>query len=404
MILIDDIVAEAPAMAALRRDLHAHPELAFDEQRTADIVAAQLTQFGIPIHRGLGGMGVVGVLTRGDSPRAVGLRADMDALPVAEQNTFAHTSRHPGRMHACGHDGHTAMLLSAAQHLARAGDFDGTVYFVFQPAEENGLGALRMIEDGLFERFPMEAIFAAHNWPGIPVGSFAVSPGPMMASCNEFTITIQGKGCHAAMPDQGVDPILVAFQLGQALQSIITRNVPPAENAVLSITQVQGGDALNVLPDQCVLRGTVRCFSVAVRDLIERRMREISEQICATFGARSEFFFKCNCPPTTNHLKETAFVQRVLSGLVGPDRMLPFQPTMSAEDFSFMLQVKAGCYFIIGNGDGDHRHSGHGLGPCSLHNPSYDFNDKLIPLGATAWVHIARDWLRQTNGGIHQLG
>ncbi len=394
MTLIDDIVADAPAMAALRRDLHAHPELAFDEQRTSDIVARQLAQWGIPVHRGLGGTGLVGVLKRGSGLRSVGLRADMDALPVAEQSSFAHASRHPGRMHACGHDGHTAMLLAAAQHLARKGDFDGSIHLVFQPAEESGLGALRMIEDGLFERFPMDAIFAAHNWPGLPVGSFAVSPGPMMASCNEFSITVHGKGCHAAMPDQGVDPILVAFQLGQALQTIVSRNLPPAEPAVLSITQVHAGDALNVLPDHCVLRGTVRTFSLPVRDLIERRMREMAEQLCAAFGARCELAFKCNCPPTTNHPVETAFVQRVLSGLVGAERVLPFRPTMSAEDFSFLLQAKAGCYFMIGNGEGDHRQSGHGLGPCALHNPSYDFNDAMIPLGATAWVHIAQQWLR----------
>ena len=404
MRLIDDIIIEAPAMAALRQDLHAHPELAFDEQRTAQVVAAQLTQWGITVHRGIGGTGVVGVITRGNCKRAVGLRADMDALPVAEQNTFTHASRNSGRMHACGHDGHTAMLLAAAQYLARAGDFDGTVYLIFQPAEESGLGALRMIEDGLFERFEMEAIFAAHNWPGLPVGSFAVSPGPMMASCNEFSITIMGKGCHAAMPDQGVDPILVAFQIGQALQSIITRNVSPAESAVLSITQVNAGDALNVLPNECVLRGTVRCFSVPVRDLIERRMREIAEQICTAFGASCDFFFKCNCPPTSNHPRETAFLQRVLLGLVGTNQLLPFQPTMSAEDFSFMLQAKAGCYFMIGNGDGDHRHGGHGLGPCSLHNPSYDFNDTLIPIGATVWVQLAREWLRAPLGETDQIG
>jgi len=398
MTLIADIVAQTDRFTTLRRDLHAHPELSFDEQRTSDIVARTLQGFGIPIERGLGKTGVVGILKCGSSTRAVGLRADMDALPVAEHNTFAHASRHPGRMHACGHDGHTAMLLAAAQHLAAKQDFDGTVYLIFQPAEEGGTGALQMIEDGLFVRFPMEAVFAAHNWPGMAVGQFGVSAGPMMASCNEFSITIHGKGAHAAMPDQGVDVIQVAFQLGTALQTIVSRNVPPIEPAVLSITQVHAGDALNVLPDSCVLRGTVRCFSIATRDLVAQRMQQLAEQVCKAFGARCDFHFKSNCPPTTNHPRETAFVQRVLAEVVGSHNVLPFTPTMSAEDFSFMLQAKAGCYFMIGNGEGQHRLNDavgqHGLGPCTLHNPSYDFNDALIPLGASAWVHIARGWLR----------
>ena len=393
--MIRDIEDSAAEFMAIRRDLHAHPELSFAEERTASRVAELLEGWGIPVVRGVGRTGVVGILQRGQSKRAIGLRADMDALPVEEHNRFAHASQHPGRMHACGHDGHTAMLLAAARHLALHAEFDGTIVLIFQPAEEGGTGALAMMADGLFERFPVDAVFAAHNWPGLPVGSFAVSPGPMMASCNEFTINVHGKGAHAAMPDQGIDAIQVAFQIGMALQTIVSRNVKPSESVVLSITQVHAGDALNVLPDSCQLRGTVRCFSVQARDFVEARMRQLVQNIGAAHGARCEMEFKCNCPPTTNHSVETAFLQDVLHELVGPANVHSFEPTMSAEDFSFMLEAKAGCYFMIGNGDGDHRHAGHGMGPCMLHNPSFDFNDALIPIGASAWVRLAQAWLAQ---------
>ncbi|MEI8268089.1 MAG: M20 aminoacylase family protein [Betaproteobacteria bacterium] len=393
--MIADIEASLPEFVAIRRDLHAHPELCFAEERTASQVAGLLERWGIPVTRGIGRTGVVGVIRRGQGQRAIGLRADMDALPLQEHNRFAHASRHEGRMHACGHDGHTAMLLAAARHLALHAEFDGTVVLIFQPAEEGGTGALAMMEDGLFDRFPVDAVFAAHNWPGLPVGSFAVSPGPMMASCNEFSIVVHGKGAHAAMPDQGVDAIQVAFQIGTALQAIVSRNVKPTEPVVLSVTQVHAGDALNVLPDSCELRGTVRCFSIEARDFVEARMRELVQHIGAAHGARCEMHFKCNCPPTTNHPFETAFVQRVLRDLVGAGNVRPFEPTMSAEDFSFMLQAKAGCYFMIGNGEGDHRSAGHGLGPCMLHNPSFDFNDVLIPIGAAAWVRLAQAWLAE---------
>jgi hippurate hydrolase len=352
-----------------------------------------LENWGIQVTRDVGRTGVVGVIKKGQGGRSIGLRADMDALPLQEHNQFAHASRHAGRMHACGHDGHTAMLLAAARHLALSAEFDGTVVLIFQPAEEGGTGALAMMEDGLFDRFPVDAVLAAHNWPGLPVGSFAVSPGPMMASCNEFTILVKGKGAHAAMPDQGVDAIQVAFQIGTALQTIVSRNMRPTEAVVLSITQVHAGDALNVLPNSCELRGTVRCFSIETRDFVETRMRQLVESIGAAYGARCELRFKCNCPPTTNHPKETAFVQRVLRELVGDENVRPFEPTMSAEDFSFMLQAKAGCYFMIGNGEGNHRLAGHGMGPCVLHNPSFDFNDALIPIGASAWVRLAQAWL-----------
>jgi len=393
--VIADIEASLAEFVAIRRDLHAHPELCFAEERTASQVAGLLERWRIPVTRGIGRTGVVGVIRRGQGQRAIGLRADMDALPLQEHNRFAHASRHQGRMHACGHDGHTAMLLAAARHLALHAEFDGTVVLIFQPAEEGGAGALAMMEDGLFDRFPVDAVFAAHNWPGLPVGSFAVSPGPMMASCNEFSIVVHGKGAHAAMPDQGVDAIQVAFQIGTALQTIVSRNVKPTEPVVLSVTQVHAGDALNVLPDSCELRGTVRCFSIEARDFVEARMRELVQHIGAAHGARCAMHFKCNCPPTTNHPFETVFVQRVLRDLVGAGNVRPFEPTMSAEDFSFMLQAKAGCYFMIGNGEGDHRSAGHGLGPCMLHNPSFDFNDALIPIGAAAWVRLAQAWLAE---------
>jgi hippurate hydrolase len=393
MKLIESILDDAAVATAIRRDIHAHPELCFQEERTADVIAKALTEWGIPVHRGLGKTGVVGIVKNGSSTRAVGLRADIDALPMTEHNTFAHASRHPGRMHACGHDGHTAMLLAAACHLSRHRNFDGTVYLVFQPAEEGGGGAREMIKDGLFEQFPMEALFGAHNWPGMKVGAFGVNPGAMMASSNEFNITIRGKGSHAAMPHLGIDPVPVAAQMIMAFQTIITRNRKPIDPGVISVTMVQAGEALNVVPDSCTLRGTVRTFSLEVLDLIEQRMKLVAEHTAAAFGASCEFEFRRNYPPTVNHAAETAFVQRVLGSVVGPENVLPFEPTMGAEDFSFFLQAKPGCYFMIGNGDGAHRAGGHGLGPCMLHNPSYDFNDDLIPLGATAWVRLAEEWL-----------
>jgi hippurate hydrolase len=394
MNLIEPILADAAAVTAIRRDLHAHPELCFQEVRTADVIAKALTEWGIPIHRGLGTTGVVGIVKNGSSSRAVGLRADIDALPMTEHNTFAHASKHPGRMHACGHDGHTAMLLAAAKHLAKNRNFDGTVYLVFQPAEEGGGGAREMIKDGLFEKFPMEAMFGAHNWPGIPAGAFAVKNGPVMASSNEFTITIRGKGSHAALPHLGTDPVPVAAQMVMAFQTIITRNRRPIDPGVISVTMIHAGEATNVVPDSCVMRGTVRTFSIETLDLIEQRMQQVAEHTCAAFGATCEFEFTRNYPPTVNHAHETAFVQRVLGQIVGTENVQDFEPTMGAEDFSYFLQAKPGCYFMIGNGDGAHREGGHGLGPCMLHNPSYDFNDELIPLGATAWVRIAEEWLR----------
>ena len=393
MKLIDSIVQNTPTIAAVRRDLHAHPELCFEENRTADIVASKLAEWGIPFHRGLGTTGVVGIIQAGTSDKAIGLRADMDALPMQEVNTFAHTSRHAGKMHACGHDGHTAMLLAAAQHLAKYRNFDGTVYLIFQPAEEGGGGAREMIKEGLFEKFPMDAVFGMHNWPGAKAGQFAVSSGPVMASSNEFKINLRGKGGHAAMPHNTVDPIPAACQLVLALQTIVSRNTKPIDAAVISVTMVHAGEATNVVPNSVELQGTVRTFSVEVLDMIERRMREVSSNTAAAFGVQCEFEFVRNYPPTINSVAEAEFARKVMVGIVGEALVAAQEPTMGAEDFAYMLMAKPGCYAFIANGEGDHREIGHGGGPCMLHNPSYDFNDELIPLGATYWVRLVETWL-----------
>jgi amidohydrolase len=393
MNLLEPILEEAAALASLRRDIHAHPELGYQEERTSALIAATLTGWGIPVHRGLGGTGVVGIVRNGSGTRAVGLRADIDALPVTERNTFAHASVHAGRMHACGHDGHIAMLLAAARHLAGQRNFDGTVYLVFQPAEEGGGGARAMIRDGLFERFPMEAIFGIHNWPGLGAGQFALRAGPVFASSNEFKVTIRGRGAHAAMPHQGIDPVPAACQMVQAFQTIISRNTPPLDAAVISVTMMRAGEATNVIPESCELRGTVRTFTVERLDMIEQRMRRIAEATCEAFAASCEFTFTRNYPPTVNHARETSFVRELLGELVGAENVQEFEPTMGAEDFSYFLRERPGCYFLIGNGDGSHRTHGHGAGPCMLHNPHYDFNDELIPLGGSMWVRLAEKWL-----------
>ena len=396
MKIIDSLVTEAAGIAAIRRDIHAHPELCFEEQRTADIVANKLTEWGIPLHRGMGTTGVVGIVhgrDGGASGRAVGLRADMDALPMQEFNTFDHASRHAGKMHACGHDGHTAMLLAAAQHFSRNRNFDGTVFLIFQPAEEGGGGAREMIRDGLFEQFPMEAVFGMHNWPGEQLGRFAVSPGPVMASSNEFKITIRGKGSHAALPHNGIDPVPVACQMVLGFQTIISRNKKPIDAGVVSVTMIHAGEATNVVPDFCELQGTVRTFSIEVLDLIESRMKQIAEHTCAAYDATCEFEFVRNYPPTINSAPEAEFARQVMVDIVGAGNVAVQEPTMGAEDFAYMLQAKPGAYCFIADGDGSHREMGHGGGPCMLHNPSYDFNDDLIPLGATYWVRLAEQWL-----------
>lgn len=397
MKLIDPILQFHTELQQIRRDIHAHPELCYEERRTADVVAQKLTEWGIPILRGMGVTGVVGVIKNGSSARAIGLRADMDALPMQEINTFDHASRHSGKMHACGHDGHTAMLLGAAHYLSQHRNFDGTVYVIFQPAEEGGGGARRMIEDGLFTQCPMQAVFGMHNWPGAAAGSFGVTPGPMMASSNEFEVVVKGRGSHAAQPHKSIDPVMVAVQIAQSWQTIVSRNKSPLDAGVLSITQIHAGSATNVIPDEASLIGTVRTFTVAVLDLMEQRMREIATHTAAAFGAEVEFRFNRNYPPLINHAAETAFATGVLREIVGADAVNDnVEPTMGAEDFAFMLQEKPGCYVFIGNGEGEHRDFGHGMGPCNLHNPSYDFNDDLLPIGATYWVRLAEAYLPQS--------
>jgi amidohydrolase len=317
-------------------------------------------------------------------------------LPMQEFNTFAHASKHAGKMHACGHDGHTAMLLAAAKHLSTHRNFDGTVYLIFQPAEEGGGGAREMIKEGLFEQFPMDAVFGLHNWPGMQHGQFAVSAGPVMASSNEFKITVRGKGSHAAMPDMGIDPVPVACQMVQGFQTIISRNKKPIDAGVISVTMIHAGSATNVVPDSCELQGTVRTFTLEVLDMIEQRMRDVAKSIAAAFDCQCDFEFERNYPPTINHPHEARFAREVMQDIVGASHVMEQEPTMGAEDFAYMLQVKPGAYVFIANGDGSHRAMGHGGGPCTLHNASYDFNDDLIPLGGTYWVQLARRWLARS--------
>jgi hippurate hydrolase len=377
--LVESLHAE---ITAWRRDLHAHPELGFAETRTAALVAERLESFGIEVHRGVGRTGVVGVLRHGTSPRRIGLRADMDALPIEEGNTFAHRSTHAGRMHACGHDGHTAMLLGAAKALAATRNFDGTVHFVFQPAEEGLGGARAMIDDGLFERFPCDAIFGMHNRPKLAVGRFAVRSGPMMAGGAFFDIDIVGVGAHGARPESGVDPIVVGTQIASALQTIVSRNVAPVDTAVLSITQFHAGDAYNVIPQTARLSGTVRAFSNATMSMIGERMARTARGVAEAMGARASVDFRVNFAPTVNDAAEADFAASVCAELVGAERVDRDPPLiMASEDFSFMLERVPGCYLNIGNGDGE---SG-----CEVHNPAYDFNDEAIPLGVAFFVRAA---------------
>ena len=395
MQLLPEILASTDEIQVIRRNIHAHPELRFEENLTADLVAEALSSWGIPIVRGMGKTGVVGRLDGALGPgKMIGLRADMDALPLQEHNTFAHASRHAGKMHACGHDGHTAMLLGAAQYLSNHRDFKGSVIFIFQPAEEGGGGAREMIKDGLFKQFPCDAVFGLHNWPGIPVGDFGVTVGPMMASSNAFQITVKGRGGHAALPHNSADPVIAGVNVVQALQSIITRNKRPVDAAVLSITQFHAGETSNVIPDSAFIGGTVRTFTLEVLDLIETRLREITHGVAGAFDCSAEIEFIRNYPPLINHQQEVDFAVSVITDLVGAGHVdTQIDPTMGAEDFAFMVLEKPGCYVFLGNGDGDHRAVGHGMGPCQLHNPSYDFNDALIPIGVSYWVKLAQRFL-----------
>jgi amidohydrolase len=381
MPLISAIESLKEEMTAWRRDIHAHPELGFQETRTSDLVAQKLESFGVEVHRGVGRTGVVGVIRNGKSDRSVGLRADMDALPIHEANTFEHKSRHDGRMHACGHDGHTTMLLGAAKYLARTRNFDGTVNLIFQPAEEGLGGARAMVEDGLFKRFPCQAVFGMHNRPGMPLGKFAVRSGAMMAGGAFFDIDVTGRGAHGARPESGVDSVLVAAHIATALQSIVSRNVRPVETAVVSVTQIHAGDAYNVIPQTARLSGTARCFSNEVMQLIESNLKRIADGVAAGFGATAKTDFRATFAPLVNDAREAEFAAAICAEVVGADSVRRDPALiMASEDFSFMLAEVPGCYINIGNGDGS--------GACEVHNPAYDFNDAALPYGATFFARL----------------
>jgi hippurate hydrolase len=378
---LDPIAEFHNDLTKIRRDIHAHPELGFEETRTSDLVAAGLAKYGIEVTRDIGKTGLVGRLRVGNSPRTIGLRADMDCLPILEANAFAHRSQHQGRMHACGHDGHTTMLLGAARYLAKSRNFDGTVHFIFQPAEEGLGGAEAMVKDGLFDEFPCEAIFGMHNRPGLAVGKFQIRPGPMMAGGAFFDIAITGKGAHGARPESGIDPVVVASHITTALQSIVARNVRPVDTAVLSVTKIHAGDAYNVIPEKAVLGGTVRCFSNATMSLVEERMRRIAEGVAGGLGATAALDFRNLFPPLVNHADETSFIADTAADVVGEENVNRHAGVvMASEDFSYMLERVPGAYIQIGNGDGE--------GACEVHNPSYDFNDGALPYGASLFARL----------------
>jgi len=369
-----------------RRDIHAHPETAFEERRTSDVVAQRLQEFGVEIDRGLAGTGVVGTLKGSrPGPRAIAIRADMDALDVHEKNGFGHVSTHNGKMHACGHDGHTTMLLGAARYLAETRNFAGTVHFIFQPAEENEGGGRVMVEQGLFEKFPVEAVYGMHNWPGLPIGQFAVRAGPVLASFDIFEIVVEGKGSHAAMPHIGIDPVVTAAQITLALQTIRSRGTHPLDGAVVSVTGVHGGDTWNVIPDEVMLRGTTRSFKKEVQDTIEDGIRRIAEGVAASQGAKVRLRYERRYPPTVNTEKETEIAAAAAAEVAGAGNVIrDFTPSMGAEDFAFMLQARPGCYVLIGNGEQS----------AGLHNPHYDFNDEVLTTGASYWARLVERVLK----------
>jgi hippurate hydrolase len=388
---IDRIAAFHDDLTSIRRDIHAHPELGFEERRTSDLVAERLEGFGIEVHRNIGKTGIVGRLRFGNSPRTIGLRADMDCLPILEANSFAHRSQNDGRMHACGHDGHTTMLLGAARYLAETRNFDGTVHFIFQPAEEGLGGAAAMVEDGLFERFPCEAIFGMHNRPGLGVGKFQIRPGPMMAGGAFFDIAVSGIGAHGARPEAGIDPVVAAAQIATALQTIVARNVRPLDTAVVSVTQFHAGHAYNVIPEKATLGGTVRCFSEATMTLIEERMRRIAEGVAGGLGAKAELDFRALFPPLVNHADEAQFIGDCAAEVVGEANVNRNpNPVMASEDFAIMLKSVPGAYIQIGNGDGE--------GGCEVHNPGYDFNDAALPFGAALFSTLVEKRLDRITG------
>lgn len=370
-------------IGALRRDIHAHPELAFDEHRTAAKVADYLDGLGLEVHRGIARTGVVAKLSLGTSGRAIGLRADMDALPLAELNTFPHHSTRKGKMHACGHDGHTAMLLGAAEALGTLRNFDGTVYFIFQPAEEHEGGGRVMVEEGLFERFPMDMVFGLHNWPGMAVGSFGVTEGPVMAGTDRFEIEVTGRGGHAAMPHQAVDVVLAGSALVQALQSLVSRNTDPLAAAVVSVTRFHAGHADNVLPETAVLGGTVRTLNAELQDALEQGLRRICTGIESTYRVSIDLRYERGYPPTVNASEPSLIARDVARQVVGEAQVLTnLPPSMGAEDFAYLSRVVPGCYVWLGNGPGE--------GGCMLHSPHYDFNDEIIATGIRYWVKLAQ--------------
>jgi hippurate hydrolase len=386
MTIIPQIRELHPELTAWRRELHAHPQTAFEETFASEFIAAKLQQAGLEVHRGLAKTGVVGTL-QGRGPRAgLGLRADIDALDIEEQTGLPYQSQNPGKMHACGHDGHMTMLLGAMRYLAETRNFAGTVQFIFQPAEENEGGGRVMVEEGLFERFPVDAVFGMHNWPSLPAGQFAVRPGPFMAAFDVFEITITGRGTHAAMPHLGADPIVAASQVVSALQTIASRNTNPLDEIVLSITQFHAGDTWNVIPDTAVLRGTVRTFREAVQDTVEPTMRRIIQGVAGALGAVGELHYERRYPATVNTVQETRWSADVAASLVGDGNVhRDPQPCMGSEDFAFMLQKCPGSYIWVGGGRSDN--------DPVLHNPRYDFNDDILPLGASYWARLVETLL-----------
>lgn len=385
--MIKEIKLLHDEMTEWRRDIHQHPELKFEENRTSDLVAAKLEEFGIEIHRGLAKTGVVGTIRNGDGP-SIGLRADMDALPLEEKNTFKHASSNPGKMHACGHDGHTAMLLGAAKHLAGSKNFKGTVNLIFQPAEEGGGGGELMIKEGLFEMFPVDSVYGLHNWPGMPAGTFGVGSGPIMAAADMFDLTINGRGGHAALPDQCIDPIVVASQVVSALQTITSRNTHPVDSVVITVTQIHAGDAYNVIPDSVQMHGTVRTFQTETRDKIPSSMLRVAEGVCAAYGTTCELNYMSGYPATINSVPETEISAKAVVDLLGEDKIiLNPTPSMGAEDFSYMLEARPGCYVWLGIGPGK------GEAGCMLHSSRYDFNDDVLPTGASYWVKLVENEL-----------
>ena len=374
-------------MTAWRRDLHEHPELGFEEQRTSDIVAAKLAEWGIAVHRGLAGTGVVGTLKVGNSDRAIGIRADMDALPMSEANEFAHRSKTDGKMHACGHDGHTTMLLGAAKYLAETRNFDGTVHFIFQPAEEGGGGGRVMVEEGLFDKFPVDAVYGLHNDTTLPVGEVSVVAGPVQAASDSFRIHITGKGGHAAKPHFCIDPVLVGSHIVVALQSIASRRVNPLDSVVISTCQFHAGSATNVIPHTGWLDGTVRTLTPEVRDDAQRLLTQIAETTAAAFGAEARVEYTRKYPVTRNHAAETDRIAAAAARVLGEDRVIRERvPSMGGEDFAFMLEARPGCYIKVGQAGAD-------KGQIPVHHPSYDFNDDILPIGASIWSALVEQEL-----------